>query len=52
MRYKACSNAQKYELKPTRKIKSTFFFAFSAIYKQLYENDKSLYNIGSMTGYK
>ncbi|EDS13386.1 hypothetical protein BACSTE_03565 [Bacteroides stercoris ATCC 43183] len=30
MRYKACSNAQKYELKPTRKIKSLFFFAFQA----------------------
>ena len=27
MRYKACSNAQKYELKPTRKIKVFFFFS-------------------------
>lgn len=51
MRYKACSNAQKYELKPTRKIKSLFFFAFQAN-NPMYENDKSLYNIGSMTGYK
>ena len=25
MRYKACSDAQKYELKPIRKIKSQFF---------------------------
>ncbi len=28
MRYKPCSDAQKYELKPTRKIKSQFFFGF------------------------
>ena len=30
MRYKACSDAQKYELKPIRKIKSQFFFRFSS----------------------
>ena len=28
MRYKACSDAQKYELKPIRKIKSQFFSFF------------------------
>ena len=28
MRYKACSDAQKYELKPIREIKSQFFFVF------------------------
>ncbi|EGF57636.1 hypothetical protein HMPREF9446_01716 [Bacteroides fluxus YIT 12057] len=28
MRYKACSDAQKYKLKITGKIKSQFFFGF------------------------
>ena len=35
MRYKACSNAQKYELKPTRKIKSLFFFGFRQIFRSI-----------------
>ena len=28
MRYKACSDAQKYKLKTIRKIKSSFIFVF------------------------
>ena len=35
MRYKPCSDAQKYELKPIRKIKSQFFFGFRQIFRSI-----------------
>lgn len=35
MRYKPCSNAQKYELKLIGKIKSRFFFDFSQLFRSI-----------------
>ena len=35
MRYKACSDAQKYKLKITGKIKSQFFFGFRQIFRSI-----------------
>ena len=35
MRYKPCSDAQKYELKLIGKIKSQFFFVFRQIFRSI-----------------
>ena len=39
MRYKPCSDAQKYELKLIGKIKSQFFFDFRQIFRSIVQNN-------------
>lgn len=45
MRYAACSGAQKYELKPTHKIKSQFFFVFQAIIRSIAQKITNPYTL-------
>lgn len=48
MRYKACSDAQKYKLKITGKIKSQFFLAFSQIIRSIVQKT-GFYQMGNIS---